>query len=526
MILIPSAAFVTEEFQAEFGAIPPCFLPIGNKRLYLYQIEALKEAFPDEDIWISLPENYVISEFDELTLNANRVNVIHLDPSFTLNTSLAKCIEQICEDDQPLRILLGDTLLNKLPKDEDIIATAHAESEYKWKFEKTEFDNSVVWCGYFSIKNPFLLLHYLSQENTSFEQALMSYGDDLRTPRIIIDGWRDFGHINTYYRNRSEVTTPRVFNQLTSSNGWLRKQSSNSKKILGEFSWFERIPNDLQIYCPRTYLDENDRNDSKAYFIEYLNIPPLNELYVYGENQPKFWKNIFSLCFDFLNQAKSYTLTEKQKKEAIESQTHLVRTKTFSRMENVKQSFSNIDFDSPVNFNGRTVNSINYIVARCIELAESTASQPTICHGDFCFSNILFDSRANRIKVIDPRGIDWLDRPTITGDLNYDLAKLTHSAIGMYDHIIAGHYALSYDKTELPLHIEFEIFSSNKMNEVHDIFMDKMRQYNFDIATIIPLTVLLFLSMLPLHNDDNDRQIALLANAIRLYDSFNLEAGR
>lgn len=34
---------------------------------------------------------------------------------------------------------------------------------------------------------------------------------------------------------------------------------------------------------------------------------------------------------------------------------------------------------------------------------------------------------------------------------------------------------------------------------------------------VMPLTVLLFLSMLPLHADNPQRQLALLANALRLY---------
>ena len=32
MILINSAAYVNAEFRNEFGAIPPVFLPIGNKK--------------------------------------------------------------------------------------------------------------------------------------------------------------------------------------------------------------------------------------------------------------------------------------------------------------------------------------------------------------------------------------------------------------------------------------------------------------------------------------------------------------
>ena len=33
MILIASGAYVIAEFQVELGKIPPCLLPIGNKKL-------------------------------------------------------------------------------------------------------------------------------------------------------------------------------------------------------------------------------------------------------------------------------------------------------------------------------------------------------------------------------------------------------------------------------------------------------------------------------------------------------------
>ena len=39
MILINSAAYVNAEFRDEVGAIPPVFLPTGNKKLLTHQIQ-------------------------------------------------------------------------------------------------------------------------------------------------------------------------------------------------------------------------------------------------------------------------------------------------------------------------------------------------------------------------------------------------------------------------------------------------------------------------------------------------------
>ena len=41
-LLITSAAYADESICVELGRLPPAFLPIGNKRLYVHQIESIK----------------------------------------------------------------------------------------------------------------------------------------------------------------------------------------------------------------------------------------------------------------------------------------------------------------------------------------------------------------------------------------------------------------------------------------------------------------------------------------------------
>ena len=67
---------------------------------------------------------------------------------------------------------------------------------------------------------------------------------------------------------------------------------------------------------------------------------------------------------------------------------------------------------------------------------------PCIMHGDFCFSNILFDLNNLIIKLIDPRGSFGV--PSIFGDPRYDVAKLRHSAVGLYDFIVSGFFLLEH----------------------------------------------------------------------------------
>lgn len=162
-------------------------------------------------------------------------------------------------------------------------------------------------------------------------------------------------------------------------------------------------------------------------------------------------------------------------------------------------------------------------IAAALEAHLDLATQrpQTVMHGDFCFSNILFDARVQRIRVIDPRGHVETGRPSIYGDVRYDLAKLAHSVLGRYDQIVAGRYAMpAADGNRF--FIEFEPAPH------HGWLADAMAGFAVDGAkldspTVRAVTISLFLSMLPLHADRPDRQRAYIANALRLYAA--LESG-
>ena len=158
--------------------------------------------------------------------------------------------------------------------------------------------------------------------------------------------------------------------------------------------------------------------------------------------------------------------------------------------------------------------TINEIAADCIEKTLTLPTIPCYLHGDLCFSNVLYDSRADNIKVIDPRGINADNQLTLLGDQKYDLAKLCHSFVGLYDFIIADAFEL-IENNEVGVILNFDCDDS--VLALADIFGQTPFIPNFNNRDILPLTVLLFLSMLPLHSDKPLRQKAMLANALRLY---------
>ena len=201
-----------------------------------------------------------------------------------------------------------------------------------------------------------------------------------------------------------------------------------------------------------------------------------------------------------------------------EKANRLYSEKTRLRLQTYAKENS-VDLDKEWRYNEIKVPSLNEIVKEMNSLISvPSVEQQSIIHGDFGFSNILYDFRTKSIKVIDPRGIDVEGGQTIYGDIRYDIAKLAHSVIGMYDFIIAGYFV--YEEKD-HYDISFNVFSNPTIQKIQHFFVNnQFAGMSINEARTYPILVHLFLSMLPLHKDNPLRQKAMLANALRLYVDF------
>lgn len=183
------------------------------------------------------------------------------------------------------------------------------------------------------------------------------------------------------------------------------------------------------------------------------------------------------------------------------------------------------DLTAPCRLNGTALPSLTAIARQAAAaIPPDSPIGTTLVHGDFCFSNILYDARAERVRVIDPRGLDGAEAFSAAGDLRYDIGKLHHSAVGQYDTILAGRYDLIRDGT---LDFRFTVAETAATRAVRDAFLARgFAGLTPDQAAAPAISVLLFLSMLPLHADDPARQTALLANALRLFLALDGACGR
>lgn len=508
MILIASANYVNFGLSSEFGRIPPCMLPVQNKRLYEHQyalIEKLQSCLDNrEGVYVSFPTDYKIPLFDEIKLDQLGINVIRISSALSLLSSVKEAVENYSNDSRPIRILLGDTLFSELPVTSDVFLYDVSEDDYKWDYS----DSNNVYSGYFAFSNKERLLSamnhvYYNGNRDNFTDIISEY----KLNGIKAVGWLDFGLQNTYYRSISKFTTQREFNSLHITRFSVNKCSKDTRKMKAEANWYTQLPRDMKHYAPSLW-----GTYSSGYEIEYLYLSPLANMYVYGESSYNTWVNIINACCEYLTAEYNHKCGD----ATVAKLNNLLFTdKTISRI-NKYASESSFDLDHCLSLNGKQLPSVNEMIAELDKgIIKNATNFSSIMHGDFCFSNILYDFKSQSVKVIDPRGIS-ADGKDITnyGDLRYDVAKLAHSVIGKYDFIMAGRF----DYSEQSIYdVKFHIYD-NVNCRIAKYFLDRMLSlYNISADVIYPIMINLFLSMLPLHSDDKLRQKALFANALRLY---------
>lgn len=517
MYLITSAAYIASELQSEFGLLPPSFLPLGNKRLFHHQLELIPSV---ERTILTLPEGFKPGPYDSQFLAENNIELLFLPVHLNLGESIVYALNLIeFNSQEPLYMLHGDTLLNQLPVGVDILGLSQVEDNYDWAEYQSETGllsnnandgvpiGNLISNGYFSFSSPKSLIKHIVLAKWDFISGLNRYQKEKKlTPSLCTD-WFDFGHSHTYYHSKSKMTTQRAFNEMNINRQIVTKLSSKKFKLAAEANWYRSIPMQLKYYTPQL-LNTEEHDTYFGYSIEYLHLTALNELYVFSQLPAFAWRKILKACFKFLNDTKQY------KSEYKKTLASLFGNKTFERLYDFAKT-APFDIEQPLTINGKTQLSLKQLAEISLKFLPSDNAEITVLHGDFCFSNILYDFRTCNIKVIDPRGIDASNTPTIYGNNLYDIAKLAHSVIGLYDCIIAGYFTAELTNQSLKFSMPFD---PRRVQIIADFIAMMDTEFSVTEKQLYAMQIQLFISMLPLHDDRPDRQLGFIGNAYRLYD--------
>ncbi|MCC6132333.1 MAG: hypothetical protein IT186_20615 [Acidobacteria bacterium] len=322
-------------------------------------------------------------------------------------------------------------------------------------------------------------------------------------------GWLDCGNPDSQAASHRALLQSRAFNELHFDDvtGTITKRSENAAKLIDEINYQRLLPPDLAVLFPRITRFSVDWNEPFVE-MEYYGYPTLSEAFVFENVDSGVWGRVFEHLFLIL------TTRFMSYRRPVEPETALSMylDKTRSRLRTVTEPKALLDlihFPERVRLNGRSIPNITQLLdslePRIRDLAGTM--QGCIIHGDFCFSNILYDLRSRLCKLIDPRGS--FGAIGIYGDPRYDVAKLYHSVRGFYDFIVNDLFRVAVGEGAINLEIRCRPWHLEVRKRFERIFFQR-----FDKAEIVLITGLLFASMLPLHFDGPDRQLAIYGMAL------------
>lgn len=530
-LLILSGAYCDSGLAAEFGMLPPAFLPLSNNRLFDVQLECYGDHV--RRCFLTVPSDFDIPTADMVLLASHEVALLPTEPGLSLKQAAVTALNQL-PGDEPLVLLFGDTLMADIDLTRtDQIAVARTDGYFPWADVRetrdglrihmgyqSGQDNRNVACGLYSFHSAVDFLAALNH-SSDFHSAVEAYSRDHGL--VLVSGtWYDFGHVPLFYRSRRDMLVCRAFNNIASDGMVVRKSSADKDKMRAEANWFSSMPERIRAYTPQ-FFGTTETEDRAGYSCEYLYLPTLSDLAVFGHLPRYVWRGILNGCFDFLRECRQMEkadrtrLTEDGFPKLFFDE--VIRGKSVAQFRSFLDSRGWQD-NTRIELNGRSAAPLGEILADCLAIVSPTTPEHlAYWHGDFFFGNLFFDFRAQRLRAIDPRGRVTASQLSLFGDYRYDLAKLCHSIVGGYDILLterAGFKTLGDTAFVLP-----KDFNAQQ-DELVDIFC-KSSVMDTPVYTpeILAMTCLLFLSMLPLHAESQNRQNAFLSNAIRLHEMMN-----
>lgn len=292
----------------------------------------------------------------------------------------------------------------------------------------------------------------------------------------------------------------RYFNHIEKNKVSVIKTSACASKLIDEINWYRDIPKDLKHYLP-TIIDSNlsepflQMNNCGSDFATLL----CTNKQVDFEN---YFEQILKCIKDLHSHKHTYPLSK-------QLQGRMYKNKTIDRVIEYNNNENLSIFFKDIKVNGKLLPGINHLLENLNHLTKKlTTDDWSIVHGDLHLGNIIQNN--DRIKLIDPRG-SFGGYKTIYGDPAYDWAKLFHDIY--YNFSFISH--LKFDLTE---DFNYNIKVNKKQNINKQLMLEMfVNKCPYDIKTMDLISALLFISMIPLHNEDVNKQKMLIIKGLEAY---------
>ena len=331
--------------------------------------------------------------------------------------------------------------------------------------------------------------------------------------KVIFEKWFDIGHEATYIDSKLNSMTSRFFNNiifLEESNSIL-KLSTDLQKIRGEYLFYKNLNKKFKNFFPFIFSENKLDDNFNSIEMEFVPYPNLAEIFLFRNIGPNAWIRIIT---SIKKVYKSFYAETNYK--VVKNASWLYSSKLNSRFNEAVNFIerSNNKTLKKLLHEGLYVNKIfntgslyNIFENLTVDLFNYEKKiKHYIGHGDLCFNNILVDHKSGCVKLIDPKAYSDKEE-NIIGliDSNYDLAKLYHSYKYLYDSVVNNLYSIEIIDSKL----ELFIYAPKEYELVNLLFNDILVDNNIDENILKTLTANLFISMLPLHVDDENRFLCL-----------------
>ena len=532
-VLILSAGKIEKDLESIFGSIPSGLIPLhGKPAIFRIIDKLLKEGFKKISITTGFKKEILEKIVSEQYEDKIKINFISTDFEKPPGNSILTAIERI--EEQQLLVILGDTLvendLSKLIQNNNsfVLMSDNFETPANWcvvtsknekldsifdkekDLQKTNEQYALVGVYHFKDLLSLKQIHaeFNVQESIEISDLIKKYKEREIISTEICNQWYDAGHVENYFVSKQMLLKARYFNSLkfNRESKIVTKTSQNITKLINEIEWYKKIPDDLSRLTPK--IIDSDQSKNPFLKLEYIKYPTLAELWLYSDFSPKLWMGMLDELFDILNKFKKYSGSV-----TVGDYDLIYKTKTENRLNeliNSNESFKQILASDVLLINGKKYRNWQAI-KEDIELRIRDLyhkDDNCLIHGDLCFSNVFCDFKSKNFKLIDPRG-KW--GSTVFGDVKYDVAKLRHSLVGGFDTIVNGLCTASLTESN---HISMKIFEPKNHQQICR-YLDELIQNRWNLNEIKLIEGLLFISMLPLHKDNFERQLAFYSIGIQ-----------
>lgn len=441
--------------------------------------------------------------------------------------ALAAAVEVLQDDDTLL--LLADTVIEGLEDlAPDTVGVARVQSPHEFCIALvapdrtvTEYqdkptspvEDPVALIGVYRFAGGAFLRDILADMatfvNGDISEVLCHYGKRYPLRAVPMRGWRDLGSYDRYVTaNRDSIVGRSAHTFATTRDGGVVKRGGPSL-IRAQLDWYGHVPERAAALAPRVLSADLHGH---AYRTELCDYPSLASLLLYENLGVQAWNFVLGELLGVIEEA-LWAPTRQNDPSLGAWCDRKYTAKTLGRLERWEPWVTLRE--RPMRVNGIWVPAFDELwpaAAQALDRLAKSARESCFIHGDMTFSNILMVRHYCMFKLIDP-GTSFSE--TQRGDVRYDLAKLRQSYAGGYDIYREGLFRLRRTGAD-----EMEVRRFPRLAPLAPIGDELISQRGHDLNEIRLLEAIQFLSMVPLHHECPDRQLALYLRGLHLLEAF------